>query len=347
VTGVQDLGAQDQEDGRATVSVDPEGDGADPELSVIIVSYQTCALTLRAIESALSQHGPCLEVIVVDNASTDGTASAIARCFPQVCLLEQAQNLGFARANNLAARRARGRFLLLLNPDAVALPGAFAEIIGFAHLWPDAMIWGGRVVDADGKTNPRSCARRPSLWSVIAQAAGLSVLWPGVPFFNSEAMPGWDRDGMRHVDIVIGCLLLIRREDWHRLGGFDPAYFMYGEDVDLCLRAARLGGRPAITPRAMILHDEGASQPRGPREVQLLAARIRYLRQHLPRFHKAPAVWVIRLGAILRLTCYFILAPLPGRLPHLARVKHIWAMRDLWWNGYSDPPVETRGASRS
>ncbi len=330
-------GAQDQEDGRPKVSVGPEGDGADPELSVIIVSYQTCALTLRVIESALSQQVPRLEVIVVDNASTDGTASAIARSFPQVCLLAQAQNLGFARANNLAARRARGKFLLLLNPDAVALPGAFAEIIGFAHLWRHAMIWGGRVVDADGRTNPRSCARRPSLWSVIAQAAGLSALWPGVPFFNSEAMPGWDRDGMRHVDIVIGCFLLIRREDWFRLGGFDPAYFMYGEDVDLCLRAARLGGRPAITPRAMILHDEGASQPRGPREVQLLAARIRYLRQHLPRFYRAPAVWAVRLGVILRWMGYFLASLSPRHRPSLARMRHVWVMRESWWNGYPDP----------
>lgn len=340
-------GTQNQEDGQATVSVGLECDGADPELSVIIISYQTRALTLRAIKSVLSQQGPRLEVIVVDNASTDGTASAISRCFPQVYLLAQTRNLGFARANNLAARRARGRFLLLLNPDAVALPAAFAEIIDFANLWPHAMIWGGRVIDADGSSKPRSCARRPSLWSVIAQATGLSALWPDVPFFNSEAMPGWDRDGMRHVDIVIGCFLLIRREDWHRLGGFDPAYFMYGEDVDLCLRAARLGARPAITPRAMIMHEEGASQPRGPREVQLLAARIRYLRQHLPRFHQAPAVWAIRLGVILRLTCYVIMAPLPGCLPHLARMKYIWAKRGLWWNGYSDPPVETKDAPRS
>ena len=308
------------------------------DLTVIIVSYQTCALTLRAIEAALAQQGPDVEVIVVDNASTDGTAAAIARQFPQVRLMGQDSNLGFARANNLAARAARGRFLLLLNPDTVALPGAFAEITGFADLWPHAMIWGGRVVDSDGRTNPRSCARRPTLWSVIAQAAGLAALWPGLPIFNPEAMPGWDRDEMRHVDIVIGCFLLIRREDWHRLGGFDPAYFMFGEDVDLCLRATRAGAQPAITPRAMIRHEEGASQPRAPREAQLLAARIRLVRRHLPPLHRAPAVWAVRLGVILRLACCALTAPLPGRPAHLARMRQVWAMRGLWWNGYGDPP---------
>ena len=265
---------------------------------------------------------------MVDNASTDGTAAAIAQRFAQVRLLTQDSNLGFARANNLAARAARGRFLLLLNPDTVALPGAFAGITGFPDLWPDAMIWGGRVVGADGRTNPRSCARRPTLWSVIAQAAGLAALWPGVPVFNPEAMPGWDRDEMRHVDIVIGCFLMIRRAGWHRLGGFDPAYFMYGEDVDLCLRATRAGARPAIKPHAMIRHEEGASQPRAPREAQLLAARIRLVRTHLPPFHQTPAVWAVRLGVILRLACC-TLAPLAGRPAHLARMRQVWAMRAL------------------
>jgi GT2 family glycosyltransferase len=324
------------EGGRETVSAGSVGDGDDPELTVIIISFQTRELTLSAIESALSQHGPRREVIVVDNASTDGTVPAIAYRFPQVRLLAQAENLGFARANNLAARQARGRFLLLLNPDTVALPGAFAEITSFAHQWPHAMIWGGRVVDAHGNTNPRSCARRPSLWSVVAQSAGFSALWPRVPFFNPEAMPGWYRDGTRHVDIVVGCFLLIRREDWRRLGGFDPAYFMYGEDVDLCLRAAQLGGRPAITPRAMIQHDEGASQPRGPREVQLLAARIRYVSQHLPRFHRTPAVWAIRCGVLLRLAAYVCSAPFLGNLPAVVRMRHVWAKRNMWWNGYPD-----------
>ncbi len=307
-----------------------------PELSVIIVSYETAALTLRCIQSALSQHDPSLEVIVVDNASTDGTVAAISRTFPQVRLISLGSNVGFARANNLGACHARGRFLLLLNPDAVALPGAFAEITEFALLWPHATIWGGRVVNADGSTNPRSCGRRPTLWSVVARAAGLGALWPGVPLFNSEAMPGWERDEMRHVDIVVGCFLLIRRADWQQLGGFDPAYFMYGEDVDLCLRAARVGGRPAITPRAMIMHVEGASQPRGPREVQILAARIRYLRKHLPQLHRIPAIWAVRLGIVLRLMGYLCVSPVPRYRPALIRMRHVWDNRDLWWNGYVD-----------
>ncbi len=326
-----------------------DDDGAStPTLSVIIISYQTCALTLRAIQSALDQHGPSLEVIVVDNASTDGSAAAIARTLPQVHLMAQETNLGFAQANNLAGAVARGRYLLLLNPDAVALPGAFAEITDFADLWPHAMIWGGRVVGADGRTNPRSCGCRPTLWSVIAVAAGLSTIWPNSPFCNGEAMPGWDRDEMRHVDIVIGCFLLIRRQDWRRLGGFDPAYFMYGEDVDLSLRAARLGGRPAITPRAMIVHEEGASQRLTPREIQLLAARIRYVREHLPRLHRAPAVWAIRIGVILRLAVYLCAATLSKHRPSSDRIRHVWAQRNLWWNGYPDPPAtscKARGVS--
>ncbi|MGP6085769.1 glycosyltransferase family 2 protein [Antarctobacter jejuensis] len=314
------------------------GDGGQrrPDLSVIIVSHQTCALTLRAIDAALSQSGPSLEVIVVDNASSDGTAAAITRRFPQVRLFAQDSNLGFARANNLAAKQARGHFLLLLNPDTVAQPGAFAEITDFARQRPEAMIWGGRVLRPDGTNSPRSGARRPTLWSVIAQAAGLSALWPASPLVNPEAMPGWNRDEIREVDIVIGCFLLIRHDDWGRLGGFDPAYFMFGEDLDLCLRAAHLDARPAITPSATILHEEGASQQYAPREVQILAARIRYLRQHLPRFQRAPAVWAVRLGVILRLACYSLAAPFPAHRSRLARMPYVWAKRELWWSGYPD-----------
>lgn len=312
-----------------------------PALSVIIISYCTCALTLRTIGSVLSQEGPSLEVIVVDNASTDGSAAAIARDFPMVRLITLDTNLGFARANNLAALQANGSFLLLLNPDTVALPNALIELWNFAQFWPTAVIWGGRIVGPDGSLNPRSCKRRPTLWSVFCIASGLAAVWPGSRFFNPEAMPGWERDEMRHVDIVIGCFLMIRRDDWKRLGGFDPAYFMYGEDADLCLRAAKLGGRPAITPRAVIMHDEGASQLRNTREVQLLAARIRYLRSHLPTVQKILAIWAVRLGTILRVAGFFCMSQFAGNLNAWARMRYVWDNRSAWWNGYPDLSEES------
>lgn len=302
-------------------------------LSVIIISFNTCDLTLGAIASVMGQTGGNAEVIVVDNASIDDSARRIAMQFPQVTLLALPHNIGFARANNLAAEKARGRYLLLLNPDTLAQPGAIAALLDFAHRRPDARIWGGRTLSADGRLDPRSCARRPSLWSVFAVSLGLARLFPSSPVCNPEAIPGWPRDDEREVDIVTGCFLMIGREDWQRLGGFDPAYFIYGEEVDLCLRAQALGARPAICPYATILHFAGASQPAGASMAQVLAGRIRYCRSHLPPGQRRLSTWFIRAGVLLRLALYLAV---PGRSAGRQRLQHVFRLRRFWWDGYPD-----------
>ena len=302
-------------------------------LSIIIVSFNTCDLTVGAIASVIGQLGGDSEIIVVDNASIDDSVARIVEHFPQVTLLALRQNIGFGPANNLAAERARGRYLLLVNSDTLAQPDAISALLDFAQRRPQARIWGGRTLTADGKLNPRSCARRPSLWSVIAMAIGLAHLFPKSSLCNPEAMPGWSRDDERAVDIVIGCFLMIGREDWEHLGGFDPAYFMYGEEVDLCLRAQRRGAMPAICPGATIIHFGGASQPAAPRMAQILAGRIRYCRSHLPPRHRWVAIWFIRMGVLLRLGIY-LLAPASsvGR----RRLQDVNRLRGFWWNGYPD-----------
>jgi N-acetylglucosaminyl-diphospho-decaprenol L-rhamnosyltransferase len=306
---------------------------SDIVLSVIIVSFQTRDLTLRAIGAALDQDGPSKEVIVVDNASTDGTCDAIAISYPNIKLIKKDFNIGFARANNIAANVASGKYILLMNPDAVPAIGAFSEIIDFARQQPQAMIWGGRVITTDNRVNS-SCMRRPTLWSVVAQAAGLASLWPSFRYFNAEAMPGWDAEEQINVDIVTGCFLLIERNVWHILGGFDPAFFMYGEDVDLCLRAASIGARPAITLKAIIMHVGGASQEPTSRGVQILAGRIRYIIKHMPKFQAKIAIWSVRAGVALRILFYSTKSVIIGNNSGLHRMLYIWRKRDLWWYGY-------------
>lgn len=253
-----------------------------PELTVIVVSFNTRDLTLEALRSLRREtSGLNYEVIVVDNNSSDGSADAIAAEFPDWSILRLTTNIGFAAANNLAAKQARAEYLLLLNPDTIVLDGAVQKLVTFARATPGAQIWGGRTVFADRSLNPTSCWSRQTLWSVFCRASGLTGAFPRLSVFNPEAMGSWPRDSEREVDIVTGCFFLIRRDLWERLGGFDPAFFMYGEEADLCLRARAHGARPRFTPNATIVHYGGASERvRAEKLVRLLRAKCQLIRRH-------------------------------------------------------------------
>jgi GT2 family glycosyltransferase len=254
----------------------------DPDVSILVVSFNTREMTLACLESVL-EHGKLVsfEVVVVDNASTDGSAAGIAAEFPQVRLIPSSVNLGFAAANNLAAENARGRYLLLLNPDTVVTNGAIERLLGFAEEHPQAGIYGGRTVFGDGRLNPTSCWRETSVFSLLCRATGLSGAFKGSAWLNSDSYGGWNRDSVRQVDIVSGCFMLIRRDLWAKLGGFDTSYFMYGEDWDLCLRARRLGAYCLFCPEAEIVHYGGASERvRADKIVRLFSAQVKLYRRH-------------------------------------------------------------------
>ncbi|MDZ4753050.1 MAG: glycosyltransferase family 2 protein [Phycisphaerae bacterium] len=252
-------------------------------LSIIIVSYNTRELTLDCLRSLHAQTDRSLyELIVVDNCSSDGSADAIAHEFPDARLVRSPANLGFAGANNVAAREATGTYLLLLNPDTVVLDRAVERLLAFAQRTPDAGIWGGRTQFADGRLNPASCWAKPGAWSLFCIATGLAKVFRTTTLFNPEAFGGWDRSTERQVDIVSGCFLMLRRELWESLGGFDPAFFMYGEEADLCLRAGAQGVRPRVTPDATIIHYGGASEKaRADKLVRLFRAKRLLFERHL------------------------------------------------------------------
>lgn len=274
-----------------------------PRTSILIVSYNTRDLTLACLRSVFEQTIPgTFEVIVVDNASADGSADAIEQEFGRcITLIRSDENLGFARANNVAAKRASGEYLLLLNPDTVVLDRAIDRLVAFAEANPQAGIWGGRTVFADGSLNPSSCWRRMTLWSLLSQAVGLSSLLRGSALFNPEAYGGWARDTEREVDIVTGCFLLIRRDLWKRLGGFDERFFMYGEEADLCLRARNLGARPMVTPDATIVHHDGASaRVRAEKLERLLKAKTLLIRRHWSPMMQGVGVWLLSMWPLTR-----------------------------------------------
>lgn len=321
---------------RTTATVAPDPGRA--ELAIVVISYNTCALTLRCIETVRQTvRRTRYRIVVWDNASTDGSADAIAARHPDVDLVRSNENLGFARANNAVVETLAEPWLLLLNPDTEVHPGAIDALMAFAAARPGNGIYGGRTVFPDGGLNIASCWNRITPWSAFCYASGLTFLFRRTALFDPEAIGGWRRDSEREVDIVVGCFLLTTTALWRRLGGFNPKYWMYGEEADLCLRARALGFRPIITPDATIMHLVGAASATRAEKIALLAkARVSLMRDHWPSVWRpwaGASMWL--WGAVRRLGAE-ALALRGGEeaLRRRALWRSVWSARRDWLAGY-------------
>jgi N-acetylglucosaminyl-diphospho-decaprenol L-rhamnosyltransferase len=308
-----------------------------PVVSVLVVNFNTRALTLACLDSILGETKVGFEVIVVDNASSDGSTDAIAGKFPNVTLIRSEKNIGFGPANNLAGKQAKGEYVLLLNSDTVVLDAAVDRLITFARTHPEAMIWGGRTLFADGTLNPTSCWRHMSLWSLFCHSLGLTSLLRSVDFFNREGYGGWKRDTEREVGFVSGCFLMIRRQLWDQLGGFDERFFMYAEETDLCQRATVFGARPMITPKATIVHYGGKSEKvREDKLVRLFAGRMTFVLKHWTPAMATAARYLMLLHCAVRASAEMLRAAMRHGQPG-AREKPwsgVLKRRANWENGY-------------
>jgi hypothetical protein len=251
----------------------------DLDVSVIIVNWNTRDLLIRCLE-ALGQAtgGLRLEVIVVDNASRDDSVAVLRQRFPEVRLIANDNNAGFSRANNQGAAVARGRYLLLLNSDAFLTPGALEALLALAEAQPRAGLVGAHLRNADGSFQA-SYTPFPTLWREFLILTGLGRLLCGRPFPSHGPD---EAHGPQPVDYVEGACLLIRREAYEAAGGLDEGYFMYAEEVDLCLTLRRRGWEVWYHPAARVIHLGGASsQTRHPeREGDLYVSRVRLFRKH-------------------------------------------------------------------
>jgi len=309
------------------------------DLSILMVSYNTRELTVECLRSVFREtNSISYEVIVVDNASNDGSAQTISQDFPKVRLMFSEKNIGFARANNLAARYATGEYLLLLNPDTVILNRAIEKLLEFARTHPDAGIYGGRTTFPDGTLNPSCCFGKMTTWSLFCRAFGLSKIFRKTTLFNPELYGSWAFDTVKQVDIITGCFFMVKRELWEQLGGFSTTYFMYGEEVDFCLRARRYGYRPIFTPDAEIVHYGGASEPRGvDKLIKILRSECTIIREHWPGYKP----W---LGLAMFVTLVRIRSVVLSVLARFNSTKFnseaavwnkLWKRRKEWLKGWS------------
>jgi hypothetical protein len=228
-----------------------------PTLTVIIVSWNTIHLLRACLESlAAASLAPQMEVIVVDNASSDGSAAMVEHAFPSVRLLRNSENVGFARANNQAICYSRAPFVLLLNSDTVVPPHALAHLLEFMQQHPEAGACGPRLLQPDGEPQAFAFGGDPTPGYLLRR--GLVRLLLRRPLHN------WHTTQVQPVDWVSGACLLVRRAAIQQAGLLDEHFFMYFEDNDWCLRIRHCGWQVYYNPQVAITHIGGQSLAQNP-----------------------------------------------------------------------------------
>ncbi|GAB4524244.1 MAG: glycosyltransferase family 2 protein [Anaerolineales bacterium] len=248
-------------------------------VSVIIVNWNTKDLLAAAIQSVIDTAGELgVDIIVVDNGSTDGSQAMLRSHFPLVKVVQNTENIGFARANNQGAHLANGDFLLLLNSDAKLYPEAMQSMLAVMAAHPKAGIVGANLRNPDGSFQA-SHTPFPTLRQEFLILSGLGRALYGV-YYPSRG-PEEDRAPQR-VDYIEGACMLIRREPYLEMGGMDEGYFMYAEEVDLCYTFIQNGWEVWYQPEARVLHHGGGSSHnrRAAREGDLYQSRVRFFRKH-------------------------------------------------------------------
>jgi hypothetical protein len=257
-----------------------------------------------------------IEVKVVDNGSTDSSVEMIKARFPLVHLLENQENVGFARANNQAIRECKGRYVLLLNPDTKLRPGALKNLVNFISAYPHAAAVAPRLLNPDGTLQP-SCHPAPTLFGELWQLFHLDAFWP----HGVYTMRNWDVENPREVDVVQGACVLLRRSALDQVGLLDEDYFMYSEEVDLCLRLRRVGWSLYWVPKAEVIHYGGQStrQVAAKMFLQLYRSKVHYFRKHHGWLTAQAFKLILTCATLVRLS----LSPIAwlGRFPQ--RERHL------------------------
>jgi len=274
------------------------------QLSVVIVSFNVRDRLRDCLESlrTLDADSPRLEVIVVDNASADDTVEILSREFPEVQFLAMDRNLGFSIGCNRGAALAKGEWILFLNPDTVVLPSTLREMHRYVEANPRLGIAGCRIVDGDGKLQ-LACRRSiPTPKITIQRLSGLSILFPKSRTLGKYNLTYLDPAGTYPVEAVSGSFLWIRAEVFRFVKGFDEIFFLYGEDLDLCLRVAQADWEIWYHGNVHIVHHKGQSAATRP-----LGARINFYQAMVVFARKNFGVGVV-LGGLLTLVAWLLAA---------------------------------------
>lgn len=264
------------------------------DLSIVIVNWNTRDMLRNCLSSIPPGNGLQTEVIVIDNASSDGSQAMVAEEFPQVRLIQNDANLGFATATNQGLRVGSGRHLLLLNSDTLVLGNVLAESVRYMDAHPGVGMMGCKVLNEDGTTQ-MTCSLFPSFLNLMLQTLGLSHL-KRPRWLRRYQMLDWARDDEREVEVISGCYLVARRTAVAQVGLLDESFFLYGEETDWCRRCAEAGWKLVFAPVGRIVHfGSGSSRNLNyKRDLMLSEGTVRLHRKHGGR-PAALSVWLLLL----------------------------------------------------
>ena len=280
------------------------------DLSIIIVTYRHRDALMACLESLPAAcAGLSYEVVVIDNASGDGLVAELARTRPDVRAIQNAANEGFARGVNRGLALAQGECLCLLNPDTVCHPGSLATLVRFVREHPDVGVVAPKLLDPDGAVQ-FSCRRFPTNWTgLFNRYSLLTRLFPNNRYSRHYLMTDFDHESQRDVDWLTGACMVTRRDVVDKVGGLDPAYFLWNEDVDWCHCMHDAGYRVVYDPAATVMHVVGASQASVP--LWLIWERHKGMMHYSHKHSTDPLPWlyVVDFGILLRCLVQIVLKP--------------------------------------
>lgn len=280
-----------------------------PMLSIIIVTWNGKRYALECLQSLFAQPlGMAAEIIVIDNASSDGTPEAIRAQFPKVNLIENEKNLGFAKANNIGLAASRGRYVCLINSDVVIPPRCLEKMLAYLQANPNIGVLGPKMLSPDGRIG-FSVMRLPTVWNTLCCALGLHAIFPASALFGGFMMGGYSYDSIDYVEVLTGWFWMIPRAALEEVGKLDEQFFMYGEDIDWCYRFRKAGWRVVFYPGAEALHYGAASSANAPTRfyIEMRRANLQYFRKHAGRLRTSGYRLAICLHELTRILGYSVI----------------------------------------
>jgi GT2 family glycosyltransferase len=278
-------------------------------VSIVIVTWNCKKYLKECLDSLAEQRRePQTEIIIVDNASTDGSPELVRDSYPEVTLIRSSENLGFTKGNNVGIRKCSGEYVLLINPDVNVLDGCIHKMLDYMEKNPRIGLLGPRMLGADGKSD-RSYMGAPTLWNLFCRALALDALFPKSKLFGGFLMFYFDRSRIAEVDILNGWFWATRREALDEVGLLDENLFMYGDDLDWSKRFRDAGWKVVYFPEAEAIHYGGGTTARAPLRfaVEMQKANFQYWQKNYGKVSQFAYRSIIALHQLIRMIAYSLL----------------------------------------